>query len=140
LLFDHKDGEEDFLFERDLTHGGTVVLMGHGNHTERVLTEVFDEYAEPDEYTFSKTVVPVRLARMGAESLVSRSQAQRLLARVDRFKVVLFDFKDVDTVGQAFADEIFRVYANAHPEVELVPVRASTQVQQMVARATAGRI
>jgi len=140
LLFDHKDGEEDFLFERDLSHGGTVVLMGHGNHTERVLTEVFDEYAEPDEYTFSKTVVPVRLARMGAESLVSRSQAQRLLARVDRFKVVLFDFKDVDTVGQAFADEIFRVYANAHPEVELVPVRASTQVQQMVARATAGRI
>jgi uncharacterized protein (DUF1330 family) len=104
------------------------------------MTEVFDEYAEPDEYTFSKTVVPVRLARMGAESLVSRSQAQRLLARVDRFKVVLFDFKDVDTVGQAFADEIFRVYANAHPEVELIPVRASTQVQQMVARATAVRI
>jgi STAS-like domain of unknown function (DUF4325) len=67
---------------------------------------------------------------------VARSQAQRLLARIDRFKVVLFDFTDVETVGQAFADEIFRVYVKAHPEVELVPVRASTQVEQMIARAT----
>jgi uncharacterized protein (DUF1330 family) len=85
-------------------------------------------------------VIPVRLARMGAESLVSRSQAQRLLARVDRFKVVLFDFRDVETIGQAFADEIFRVYAKGHPEVELLPIHASVQVQQMISRATAPRL
>jgi hypothetical protein len=101
------------------------------------LREAFDEYAVRDEYTFSKTVVPVKLARYGQEGLVSRSQAQRLLARIDRFKVVLFDFSDVETVGQAFADEIFRVYAKAHPEVELQPVNAAPQVQQMIARATA---
>jgi anti-sigma regulatory factor (Ser/Thr protein kinase) len=140
LIFDHTDGQDDFLFERDQSHVGTWVMMAHGNHTERNLTEVFDEYAEADEYTFSKTVVPVRLARIGAESLVSRSQAQRLLARVDRFKTVLFDFRDVETIGQAFADEIFRVYANAHPEVQLVPIHASVQVEQMIGRATAPRL
>ncbi|MGN4188661.1 STAS-like domain-containing protein [Burkholderia gladioli] len=137
LIFDHLDGEEDFLFERDKHKAGTRVWMGHGNHTKRTLKEVFDEFSVPDEYTFSKTVVPVKLARFGEEGLVSRSQAQRLLARVDRFKIVLFDFSDVETVGQAFADEIFRVYANAHPEVDLQPVHASPQVQQMIARATA---
>ncbi|MBR8217726.1 MULTISPECIES: DUF4325 domain-containing protein [Burkholderia] len=140
LMFDHLDGEDDYLFERDHSREGTWVMMAHGNHTERLLTDVFDEFAQADEYTFSKTIVPVRLARMGAESLVSRSQAQRLLARVDRFKVVLFDFRDVETVGQAFADEIFRVYANAHPEVELVPVHVSPQVEQMITRATAPRM
>ena len=139
-MFDHLDGEDDYLFERDHSREGTWVMMAHGNHTERLLTDVFDEFAQADEYTFSKTIVPVRLARMGAESLVSRSQAQRLLARVDRFKVVLFDFRDVETVGQAFADEIFRVYANAHPEVELVPVHVSPQVEQMITRATAPRM
>lgn len=139
LIFDPIDGKDDFLHERDQSHSGTWVMMGHGNHTERLLKAVFDEYAEPDEYTFSKTVVPVRLARMGAESLVSRSQAQRLLARVDRFNVVMFDFRGVETIGQAFADEIFRVYANKHPEVELMPVHASTQVGQMIARAKAQR-
>jgi hypothetical protein len=137
LLFDHRDGEDDFLLERDGHRVGTQVWMAHGNHTGRVLKDVFDEFAEPDEYTFSKTVVPVRLARIGAESLVSRSQAQRLLARIDRFKTVLFDFRDVETIGQAFADELFRVYAKAHPEVELVPVAASDQVRQMIARARA---
>jgi hypothetical protein len=140
LMFDHRDGQDDYLFERDQSDAGTWVRMAHGNHTERSLTEVFDEYAEADEYTFSKTVVPVRLARMGAESLVSRSQAQRLLARVDRFKTVLFDFRDVETIGQAFADEIFRVYANAHQEVELVPIHASLQVERMIGRATAPRM
>lgn len=139
LVFSHKDGEDDFLFERDASSVGTTVLMGHGNHSKRSLKQVFDEFAAPDEYTFSKTVVPVRLARIGAESLVSRSQAQRLLARIDRFKTVLFDFQDVETIGQAFADEIFRVYANSHPEVELMPVNASEQVRQMIARAKALR-
>ena len=140
LVLDHTDGQDNYLFERDRSHPGTWVMMAHGNHTERVLKEVFDEFAEADEYTFSKTVIPVRLARMGAESLVSRSQAQRLLARVDRFKVVLFDFRDVETIGQAFADEIFRVYAKGHPEVELLPIHASVQVQQMISRATAPRL
>ncbi len=136
LTFDHKESEEDFLFERNLESPGTLVWMEHGNHTPRELWMVFDEFAVPDEFTFSKTIVPVRLGRFGQEGLVSRSQAQRLLARIDRFKVVLFDFTDVETVGQAFADEIFRVYAKAHPEVELTPVHASTQVQRMIARAT----
>jgi hypothetical protein len=139
LIFDHTDGEQAFLFEREQSHSGTWVMMGHGNHTERILNDIFDEYAEPDEYTFSKTVVPVRLARMGVESLVSRSQAQRLLARIDRFKVVMFDFREVETIGQAFADEIFRVYANAHPGVDLMPVHATAQIGQMIARARVPR-
>lgn len=137
LMFDHENGEEDYLLEGERERTGTLVFMSHGNHTTRTIKEVFDEFSVPDEYTFSKTVVPVKLARFGQEGLVSRSQAQRLLARIDRFKVVLFDFSGVDSVGQAFADEIFRVYAKAHPEVDLSPIHATPQVQQMIVRATA---
>ena len=36
---------------------------------------------------------------------------------------------------EAFADEIFRVFANAHPEVELIHVHAVSEVQQMIRRA-----
>ena len=45
----------------------------------------------------------------GDDNLVSRSQAQKLLARVDRFKVIVLDFDGIHAVGQAFADEAFRV-------------------------------
>jgi hypothetical protein len=75
----------------------------------------------------SETVVPVNLARYGNENLISRSQAKRLLARLELFKTVLFDFSNVPTIGQAFADEIFRVFAASHPEIELVPIHTNSQ-------------
>ncbi|MFH0342837.1 MAG: STAS-like domain-containing protein, partial [Chromatiales bacterium] len=68
--------------------------------------------------------------------LVSRSQAKRLLTRVERFKTVTFDFTEVDYIGQAFADEVFRVFASRHPEVELIAIKANASVKRMIQRAT----
>lgn len=42
-------------------------------------------------------------------------------------------------IGQAFADEIFRVLTNAHPRVELVAVHAAAEVQQMIRHAEVPR-
>lgn len=36
----------------------------------------------------------------------SRSKAKRLVATVDLYKTVLFDFQGVETIGPAFADEV----------------------------------
>lgn len=73
------------------------------------------------------------------DDLVTRSQAKRLMQRVERFRTVVFDFAGVGSIGQAFADEVFRVFANAHPRVELVPMHAVPQVQQMIRRAQVAR-
>lgn len=137
LVFDHVDSEDDdFLMEWDSEHQGTTVSMEIAADSTRTDTEIFREYSSgPDDYSFAKTVVPVRLARVGNENLVSRSQAKRLMQRVDRFKSVILDFEGVEKVGQAFADEIFRVFANAHPDLELIAMHASTGVQQMIRRA-----
>ena len=98
--------------------------------------KVFDKFAsESGDYGFTKTVVPVRLARYGDDNLVSRSQARRLLARVDRFKLVVFDFDGVDAIGQAFADEIFRVFPALHPEVSVVAIKTSSPVKRMISPA-----
>jgi uncharacterized protein (DUF1330 family) len=77
----------------------------------------------------------MRLAKFGDEQLVSRSQAKRLIARFDRFRTVILDFDDVQEIGQAFADELFRVYANDHPDVELLPDNMTPQVERMWLRA-----
>lgn len=79
---------------------------------------------DPDELSFNKTVVPVRLARLD-DKLISRSQAKRLVARFEGFKKVILDFEGVDDIGQAFADEVFRVFQQSHPDVQLVPHDAS---------------
>ena len=105
------------------------------NNSSRTVKSVFDKYASGNEYGFEKTVVPVTMARYGNELLVSRSQAKRLLARVDRFKIVIFDFSGIDQIGQAFADEVFRVFKNKHPEMQLYFSQATSKVEDMIIRA-----
>ena len=96
---------------------------------------MFDSVSSGDDDAFTKTVVPVRLAQYGDERLVSRSQAKRLLAGVDKFRVVVFDFSGVEAVGQAFADEVFRVFKKQHPEMQIMSLNASKDVAQMISRA-----
>jgi anti-sigma regulatory factor (Ser/Thr protein kinase) len=143
LTFDHRSGDDkDVLLDANpgRTRSGTTIVMSIAADSTRTLKQVFDQFSSgPDEYSFAKTIVPVRLARMGNESLMSRSQAKRLLQRVDRFQHVMLDFTGVATIGQAFADEVFRVFAGEHPEVELVAIHATPEVQQMIRRAETAR-
>ncbi len=76
----------------------------------------------------------VRLAQYGNDRLISRSQPKRVLSRVELFKTVVFNFEEVPTIGQAFADEIFRVFANTHPQIELVAIRANSEVKRIARR------
>ncbi len=137
VFFTHKQGEnEDWILERDKPDSGTAVFMVLLNNTTITTKEVFDRFASDEhDYGFTKTVVPVRLAQHGTEQLISRSQAKRLLARIDSFSMVIFDFADVDTIGQSFADEIFRVFERAHPNIKLVAIHATPPVEQMINRA-----
>lgn len=128
---------EDWILERQNPASGTAVFMRMDHHSARTLRQVFDKFTAGEDFGFKKTVVPVNLARYGDELLVSRSQAKRLLARVDRFRVVILDFEGVDRIGQAFADEVFRVFRRKHPEIQLYFTNAQTPVQDMIVRALA---
>jgi anti-sigma regulatory factor (Ser/Thr protein kinase) len=138
--FSHDDGEaEDWLLDNEHAGKGTAVFMSLHNRSSRTTKKIFDAYVSGEDYDFSKTIVPVRLALYGQDNLVSRSQAKRVLARVEQFRTVVFDFSEVPTIGQAFADEIFRVFANQHREIELVSTHANAAVKRMIGRAKAAR-
>jgi len=142
IYFSHEhEDREEWILERDGFSSGTAVWMRLSNHTSRTTKRVFDRFTDDDEYGFTMTVVPVKLAKYGDDNLVSRSQAKRLLTRVDRFRTVMLDFSGVDSLGQAFADEVFRVFPARHPEVTLVEVHANSAVKRMISRARgAGRL
>jgi uncharacterized protein (DUF1330 family) len=133
--FSHRHtNDKDWILERQKFQTGTSVFMKMKNNTPRTLKKVFDQFTSEDDYGFNKTVIPVRLVQYGDELLVSRSQAKRLLSRVDRFKIVILDFEEVKAIGQAFADEIFRVFASKNKEIQLVHVNANKDVEQMIVR------
>jgi virulence-associated protein VapD len=137
LTFCHMPNGKDWLLEdsSDIVPG-TFIEMMISTASHRTVQEVFDTYtSESDDYGFTRTHISVFLARYGDENLVSRSQAKRLLARIERFKEVILDFKGVSEIGQAFADEIFRVYKNTHPDVGLRWASASSDVEKMIKRA-----
>ncbi len=98
------------------------------------LSDVFSAYSDPESLRFDRTRASIKLSAFGA-TLVSRSEAKRLLADLTKFRHVTLDFSGVDVVGQGFCDEVFRIFARAHPGVALEPVGANEAIAFMVARA-----
>lgn len=116
---------------------GTTVIMMIKKQSDISISGVFNEYTDPDKDPgFHKTIVPVKLMQYEGESLISRSQAKRLIQRFDKFLEVVLDFEGVHIIGQAFADEVFRVFQNEHPGVHLTPVNTTAEIKNMIIRAS----
>ena len=96
---------------------GTLVRFSVLRGARQRLESVFSEFAPAEfDYEFLRTQVHVKLVR---RSYVSRSEAKRLLANLERFREIELDFRDVESVGQGFADEVFRVFSSRHPQVRI---------------------
>ncbi len=118
---------------------GTVIIMKLENNTARTINNVFDMFELPgdENHGFVKTLIPVKLAQFDKEMMVSRSQARRVLARINRFKHVGLDFQGVEKIGQPFADEIFRVFGLEHPEITIYSINENDQIKKAVKKARA---
>lgn len=136
IAFAHQTSGDDWLLEGlNASIQGTTVDMLIDPLSPRKLLNVFHAHSAENHEGFTKTHFPVVLAKIGEEHLVSRSQAKRVLARVERFKEVILDFTNIETIGQAFADEVFRVFQLQHPDVHLIAVNANENVARMISRA-----
>jgi anti-sigma regulatory factor (Ser/Thr protein kinase) len=111
---------------------GTLVRLSLDPRRARELKSVFDEYTE--EFEFTRTRAVVKLFAYGT-SFVSRSEAKRLTAGLEKFSEVILDFTGVEMIGQGFADEVFRVWQRTHPNVTLSSANASEPVHFMIERA-----
>lgn len=137
-------GEHEVVEHRLLAYAsrmgniGSLVMMTLENGTTRNLAEVFDMYADEEE-GFVRTMIPVKEACVSGEP-VARSQARRICNRLDEFREVILNFDGVEVMGQGFADEIFRVFAAAHPQIILRPVHMQREVRRMIRHVGRGRL
>jgi len=113
---------------------GTKVTFAIAKNSKRHLSDIFKQYQTSSEtLAFDKTEVHIKLYTMGT-IYISRSQARRVLVGLNKFRSVVLDFDKVPTIGQAFADEIFRVFKQDHSEIQLIPVNMNDAVAFMVGR------
>ena len=137
------NGLKDYAIkEVDPSLIGTEVYFEVSKDTGKSLQLIFRDFSfDHNKLTLDTTIIPVKLFE-GGEIWISRSQAKKILAGLERYKKIIFDFAGIEVIGQAFADEIFRVFNIAHPDIILEPINMSETVRMMVARAvndTTGR-
>ncbi|MBA3789457.1 STAS-like domain-containing protein [Patescibacteria group bacterium] len=113
---------------------GTEVRFSLTYRSKKHLIDVFRAFESEDGLQdFDRTEVHVRLFIHGTIH-VSRSQARRVLTGLERFKRITLDFERVPTIGQAFADEIFRVFQTRYPGIHIEILNANEAVQFMINR------
>ncbi|HEX8974782.1 MAG TPA: STAS-like domain-containing protein [Patescibacteria group bacterium] len=74
----------------------------------------------------------IKLAKLNISGY-ARSEARKILADIGDKKIIL-DFDKIPMLGQAFADEIFRVYKIKHPDIEIVSINMNDAVKFMIGR------
>jgi len=123
-----------FFADQKPSKKGTRVIFSINSRSKRHLSDVFEKFQSgPGQYDFDRTEIQVRLFTLGT-IYISRSQARRILLGLDKFKSIILDFDRVPTVGQAFADEIFRIFKNAHPDISIQPINMNESVKFMIER------
>ena len=136
LLYCRFSDNNDWFVESrdDKTESGTCVSMKIDVKSKRNQKDIFDSFTNPETYKFDRTHIWVQLSKAEEENYVSRSQAKRLLAGLEKFKEVILDFKNVAAAGQGFVDEVFRVFKNNHPEIQVTYTNANDDVKFMIER------
>lgn len=128
LVFDNM--EKDVVVEEKRFLKGTEVEFEILRRSRRDINKVFLEYA-PEEFGFQFETTRV-FVKLFQKEYVSRSEARRLLVGLDRFKKVRLDFKGVKSMGQGFADEVFRVFLERHPGIVIETENLSRPLRTMV--------
>lgn len=131
---------DDWFFEsrNDKQEKGTYVIMEIRFNSERRAEQIFAEYSNIAPINgmkkFDKTHIFVELSKLEEERYVSRSQAKRILVGLEKFREIILNFKGITTVGQGFVDEVFRVFKNKHPEIEIGYINVNNDIEFMIKR------
>lgn len=129
--------EKDWSIEcSSIIKAGSRIIMSIDvdAHTQTQLTDVFKKYQSPESLVFDSTEIVVELSIFGEETLISRSQAKRIIRSLEKFNYIILDFKGVRLVGQGFVDEIFRIFAKKYPNVNISYINANDDVVFMIER------
>lgn len=130
LIFDNN--LNDVFIKDSRTIKGTRVVFEINKNSKKDLWKIFKDYSGKT-FKFEKTKIKVNLYAMD-NVFISRSQARRILSGLNNFKEIILDFKGVETIGQAFADEVFRVWKSRRPQIKIIYRDANKNILFMIKR------
>ena len=121
---------------KPLPRQGSSIYMAIALDTTRTLDQVLEAWSlDGSGVDFDRTVINLQMLAGPGQPLDSRAQARRVAARLETFQRAELSFEGVVDVGHAFTDELFRVFARAHKNVELRPTNMTPRIAALVKQA-----
>jgi len=118
---------------RPLPRQGSSIYMSIARSTTRTLDQVLEAWStDGTGIEFDQTTISLSLLAGPGQVLDSRAQARRVAARLPMFKRAEVSFAGIEDIGHGFADELFRVFARAHQQVELVPTNMNARIAALI--------
>ena len=126
------NGKNDWTLKPSRQKNGTRIHLGIGTNSRRTCQDVFKTlFNEQGKFVH----IPVKLARSNGEQLNSREQADNLLHNIKKLNGIEFDFKNIDLVGPAFADELVRKTLEKNREMDIKWINSTQLVDVLMSRA-----
>jgi hypothetical protein len=134
LQYRYSSEQDDWSLNASPRPSGSLVRLTMKITNQKDPRDVFEKYTH--DYVFnqkSPRLANPYVINLPPGHLPSRSEAKKILAGAEAFTSIVIDFKGVESIGQGFADEIFRVFKAAHPDIEIELKNASPFIMRMIA-------
>jgi len=128
----HYKKRNDWNLKESRQISGTRVHLKIRTNSKRTCNEVFKQlFIERNKMV----QVPVKLAKTYGEQLNTRVQAQNLLHNLKELNEIEFDFRNIEVIGPAFADELVRKTKEKNRTIDISWVNSSDLVDVLMSRA-----
>ncbi len=136
IHFYRNNRQDDWTLEtHQVQLTGTTVSLSLAYNTRRRITEIFKKYStlvDDSDPRFDKIHILVELCSKEILNRCNRQNAKKLLQGVHKYRHVLVDFKNVNSVTQGFVDEVFRLFQARYPQIEIKYTNANDDVKFMI--------
>jgi len=123
---------KEWKMQKSKQTNGTRIQLEISTNSRRTCQDVFKNL-----FTKKKGIahVPVKLATLKDEQLNTREQAHNLLHNLRELNQIKFDFKNIEVIGPAFADELVRRTKKKNQTIDISWVNSSELVDTLMSRA-----
>ena len=98
--------------------------------SKRTCHEIFKKIFDVENKTLS---IPINLLAISdSDQINSRDQAREILNNISGSKKIKFDFKSVNLISPAFADELIRKIKNTDPNIEIQWINSNETIDMMM--------
>ena len=124
--------KNEWTVTRSSQQKGTRIHLEIKSNSRRTCQEIFRQIFDRE----NKLVrIPVNLVRSDGEQVNSRIQAQSLLHNIKDLTEIEFDFKNIELIGPAFADELVRKTKEKNQIANIKWTNSTKMVDLLMSRA-----